>query len=102
MHLREIGKPYAQASPLTGDLIARGEPAERVNIPAAWLTADELENELAGWIRATLEDAGEPWSTRSCSWPSLASRSGRLPGQLLVKVGMAVVAALVLRGRRKR
>lgn len=63
-HLREIGKPYAQSVAPNDDTFSRGDPAEHVNIPAAWMAADELTNELLGWVRATLEE-----SPRALSWP---------------------------------
>jgi len=62
-HLREIGKPYAQATP-PSDGGTPGDPAERTVIPAAWLAADEIENDHRNWVLCTLEE-----STYPLTWP---------------------------------
>jgi len=63
-HLREIGKPFAEASP-PADMLVPGAPEERSQLPAAWLAADEISNELLGWVRATVEE-----SPRRLTWPN--------------------------------
>lgn len=63
-HLREIGQPYAQVAPLTSDIAAHGDPAEGTVLPAAWLAADELAADLAGWAHAWLDENDDRWPNR--------------------------------------
>lgn len=63
-HLREIGKPYAQATPASDDTFSPGDPAERSALPAAWLAADEIEMNLAGWVHVTCEEV------QPITWPN--------------------------------
>lgn len=76
-HLHEIGKPYAQNTP-PSDTIGRSDPAERSALPAAWLTADELETDLFGWVKATLEE-----SPRRLTWPNRRPWRGNLAAWML-------------------
>ncbi|MCL2089868.1 MAG: hypothetical protein FWH11_01360 [Micrococcales bacterium] len=76
-HLREIGKPYAQARPAS-DTLSPGDPAERDAMPGAWLAADSLENSLVGWVRATIEE-----SPTRLSWPDRRPWRGDVPGWML-------------------
>lgn len=54
-HLRAIGQPVAQTNP-PGDGRSKGDPAESTVLPRAWLEADELESQLAGWGHAVLDE----------------------------------------------
>lgn len=76
-HLHEIGKPYAQTNP-PGDTIGRSDPAWQTVLPAEWLTADELEADLFGWVKATLEE-----SPRRLSWPDRRPWRGDLAAWML-------------------
>lgn len=54
-HLREIGKPAAQAAP-PSDTQTHRDPAEGSILPAAWVAADELHAMLASWALLILEE----------------------------------------------
>lgn len=77
-HLREIGRPYAQATPLRDLVTTGGDPAERPALPAAWTAADELDTDLTSWTRALLD---EPIGR--VSWPNRPPWRGDIPRWLL-------------------
>lgn len=63
-HLKEAGKPYAQAAPLSADVTAHGDPAEGTVIPAQWLEADSLHHDLRSWALAYLDEHPATWPNR--------------------------------------
>lgn len=75
-HLREIAKPTAQAAPLNDGTSRHGDPAEATVLPAAWLEADELENNIAGWAHVTIDTHpnalrgpnAAPWHGNVIAW----------------------------------
>ncbi|GEL95372.1 hypothetical protein [Cellulomonas composti] len=74
-HLREIGRPYAQATP-PSDSGGTSDPAHRTVLPAAWLAADEITADHTGWCKAVLEEAParltwpdrKPWLGDEIRW----------------------------------
>ena len=86
-HLREIGKPYAQAAPLGAE--AHGTPEGYANLAEAIITADELEQDVEWIVRAVVDDAW-PVLRRRVSFPSRAPWDGNMLAWLIDHADLAL------------